>query len=320
MPGGELVTATPSAGTPSAKAAGNLKAATHAVVSVGSGAPALSMRVVHAEGAQLDAASVVVMDLQGHELASARLVDSKTVPKQAPWSGANGACELRSFVEPVADLVGQGHRKSFGRTGEVGVLVTAGGADHAIGFGAWGGFHHGAKGIPGVPGDKATQTRGVKGVKGFPGKRGGFEMRLRSLRADTSAPPAGGLRVTHAGDMLRVRQPGVRDLTANLRTGRITLRDYSAGGGEALEPSGADDAAAAATAQRLLVENAAALALVVGSCIAMQIGQAAAGAMMAKAAGTSTAGVKKNGGAGAGTMVLMLAAGAPTLSVGFWGS
>ena len=68
-----------------------------------------------------------------------------------------------------------------GRTGEVGMLVTAAGADYALVASSWTNFHPGCAGLPGSVGNKATRTRGVAGVAGVKSALGQLSAQIYPL-------------------------------------------------------------------------------------------------------------------------------------------
>ena len=198
LPGGEMVTLTPTDGE-GAKLATALREATHTARSPCGGAE-LAIKVIHVGGAPQNSC-VQVMDSTGHELASARLVDTTSFPRASSEGGVvgRGAVSLASsgLVRPSSRIDRARRRPVIkeGKTGELGMLVTAGGADYALVVAHWHGFYPGCTGLPGIkgtPGDKAAGRKGVpgvKGVKGVQGKRGTFKARVHPLSAGALAGP-----------------------------------------------------------------------------------------------------------------------------------
>ena len=324
MPGGEMVTLTPTEGT----ACKQLNAATHGVSSA-SGAQVFAVKVMHVEGhnenscvqvqaaracsrcmlgphAQLvldtrvcplphDHSRTQVMDTAGNELASARLVDVTTVRDKAESSFGPVAFGLsRAVRKPFAGMVAatRAPRIEYGTTGDVGLLVTAGGSDYALVASSWEGFHPGCAGLPGVhgtPGNKAMRTQGVKGIKGVKGVKGvggRFVSRILPL-IDGAVRGA----VVKKKDDITINGPSMT-IHANLRNGKIFVSHFDP---EGLTP---------------LVQNAAAVALVIGCCIHLQLCRSASQAMLdAARTGPPTAVAAR--GAGDAPLVLMAAAGVP---------
>ena len=140
-----------------------------------------------------------MLDLEGNELAAARVVDTNTLPSKGHASSirdsglAEGAGLLTSSVQPFAS-VDNSYRSAIiinGQTRDHGLLVTAGGADYALVASKWTGFHPGCAGLPGVkgiPGVAGTQdrpaipgTKGLKGVKGVKLQTGWFTAKIWPL-------------------------------------------------------------------------------------------------------------------------------------------
>ena len=324
MPGGEMVTLTPVDGSAAVKAATSLKAATHALVcervvkgNLQRDVAPFTLKVVHAEGASLDASCVQVMDAAGNELAAARLVDSATVPKRDPRGRL--AIPLvfgqNQWVRPLARIDPE-TRKVYtqdGRTSDVGLLVTSSGSDTVLALCSWQNFHPGA---PGIPGRRPVgNTPGLKGTRGVKRAHGEFVVQLHELEPSLQGQPEMLATVTTVGSgdnaygEIRILRPGHTLVTANLLTGAITITDLS---GDAETMLGSADAAIARVS-----EHAALIALVLGTCIALQICQKVALRMTPLATNyesnyDSTPLNEKN------SNLLIAAAGVPTLSLSFW--
>jgi hypothetical protein len=93
-------------------------------------------------------------------------------------------------------------------TGDIGLVVTAGGKDHTLVLSSWQGFCPGKKG---TPGNKAMRTRGVPGTKP---SFGYFVAKPHSLQQ--GAPPI--QCSTNTTNIMRI-QSGTTTAIANLKTG-----------------------------------------------------------------------------------------------------
>ena len=96
LPGGEVVTLTPSGGDGS-KLASNLRAATHTIVNA-SGEPTFAVSVVHMAG-DAQNSCIRVLDVDGHELAAARLIDATTVPRLGAPKLVSKSCRTKETAE-----------------------------------------------------------------------------------------------------------------------------------------------------------------------------------------------------------------------------
>ena len=207
------------------------------------------------------------MDASGNELAAARLVDSCTVPTTDPRGRLALPLDfgLREWAKPVVAHDRDVRFTSPGRTSDVALLVTAGGADVALAICSWQHFHPGAPGIPGTPGIK-HHSRGVKGIKGLKGNKGEFVIELIPLRSTGQT-----MMAKLKGPVLKIIRPNHTLVTANLKTGAISISDLT--GDPKVGPT-----AEAATA--VLIEHAAMVALTLGLCITQQVCKTVATAMV----------------------------------------
>ena len=170
LPDGKLVTLT-AVGGEGAATANQLKAATHSVS--GPNGQAFAVKVTHADDEAIghESSYVQVLDLEGNELAAARMINTTTMPLiQNPRHGDKLFGLASNYQGPTPHAAINAQRRpetTGGETGEEGLLVTAGGKDYAILAGRFTGFHPGCAGLAGQPG-----KAGIKGTRGSPGVKG----------------------------------------------------------------------------------------------------------------------------------------------------